>query len=407
MANQKTILIITQRFYPDTFGGSGRVVWEQGKRLAERGYRVILVAPRKRQGLLPEDTVDGMHVFRYAGTKWQKFFGQSFVDLTAGRAEIAKIAEKFSVDLAILHHTFPAAAYFRVGLSQKIPSIYIFHASLYRELRSRGAAREVRFWPLGKIFIFFLKRLAKKYEGEIFSRVRRIVVFSDYSRRILAETYPGVERKAVKISVGVNEDYLNSMDEEDAAREKLNLPADRPILFVVRRLTPRMGLQNLILSMKEIADTRPDALLIIAGEGPLYSGLNEIIKKKKLGDNVKMLGKITDEELRLYYRAADVFVLPTLAYEGLGMATLEALASGLPVLGTAVGATLEILESLDAELIMPDGSPKTMAKKILWFLEEKIGDEVLRESARALAREKYSWEKSSMELESIIEELVG
>lgn len=407
MANQKTILIVTRRFYPDTFDGSGRVVYEQGKRLAARGYRVLVVTPRIRPNLLPEDTIFGMHVFRYQGTGWQKFLGQSFADLKAGRAEIEWLAAKFSIDFAILHHTFPAAAYFGAGLAKKIPAIYVFHASLYRELRSRGAAREVRFWPLGKIFIFFLKRLAKKYEGEIFGRVRRIVVFSDYSRRILAETYPGAERKAVKISVGVNEDYLNSMDEEDAAREKLNLPTDRPILFVVRRLTPRMGLQNLISAMGEIVKKRPDVLLLMAGDGPLFFELGRQISANKLEDNIKMLGKITDEELRLYYRAADLFVLPTLSYEGLGLATLEALASGLPALGTSVGATPEILESLDPELIIPGGSPATIAKKILWFLDEKLGDEGLRLASRELARNNYSWQKSVDELELLINELTG
>ncbi|MEK7211343.1 MAG: glycosyltransferase family 4 protein [Patescibacteria group bacterium] len=405
--DKKTILIITQRFYPDTFGGSGRVVWEQGRDLAARGYRVIVVAPRSRSNLLPEDTIDGMHVFRYQGSSWQKFFGQSFVDLTAGRREIQKIGEKFSVDLVILHHTFPAAAYYKTDISKKLPAIYIFHASLYRELKVEGLTRKIRPTFFARIVAFFLGQIAKKKEAEIFHRVKKILVFSDFSRRVLAETYPGAEDRVQKISGGVHESYLLSAETREAACEKLNLPFDRPILFVVRRLTPRMGLQNLISAIGIITDERQDVLLLIAGDGPLCFELKKLIQKNKLEANARLLGKITDEELRLYYRAADVFILPTLVYEGLGLATLEALASGLPVLGTAVGATPEILNQLDPELVMSDGSPKTMAKKILWFLDNKIGDEVLRESARVLAREKYSWEKSVDELELIINGLTN
>lgn len=400
--NQKTILIVTQRFYPDVFGGSGRVVWEQGKRLAERGNRVIVVTPRVRPNLLPEDTIDGMYVFRYQGAKWQKFFGQSYVDLVAGRKEIERVAEKFSVDLAILHHTFPAAAYFKTGIAKKIPAIYMFHASLFRELKVEGITRRLRPAFVVKIIAFFLGRLAKKYESDIFSRVRKIVVFSDFSRRIIAETYPGSERKVEQIIGGVDESFLDSSEPLESAREKLNLPMDRPVIFVVRRLTPRMGLGNLILAMQEIVKSWPEVLLLIAGDGPMRQELAFAIFKNKLEQNIKMLGKITDEELKLYYRAADVFVLPTLAYEGLGLATLEALASGLPALGTNIGATPEILNQLDPELVIPDGSPKIMAKKIMWFLGDMLGNEDLRAGARNLAREKYSWEKSVDELELII-----
>lgn len=407
MENKKTILIVTQRFYPDVFGGSGRVVWEQGKRLAARGHRVIVVTPRVRPNLLPEDTVDGMHVFRYQGTKWQKFFGQSYVDLAAGRKEIERVAEKFSIDITILHHTFPAAAYFKTGLSKKIPAIYMFHASLYRELKVEGITRRVRPALAGKIIAFFLGRVAKRYEADIFTRVRKIIIFSEFSRRILSETYPGSERKAVQIIGGVDESFLEISEPLESAREKLNLPLDRPAIFVVRRLTPRMGLANLILAMKEIVAARSDVLLLIAGDGPMKNELTALILKNKLEANIRMLGKITDEELKLYYRAADVFVLPTLAYEGLGLATLEALASGLPVLGTNIGATPEILNQIDPELVIPGGSPKVMAKKIIWFLDQKLGDEKLRAQGRTLAREKYSWEKSVDELELFINELTN
>lgn len=283
----------------------------------------------------------------------------------------------------------------------------MFHASLYRELKVEGITRRVRPALVAKIIAFFLGRVAKKYEADIFSRVRKIIVFSDFSRRILSETYPGSERKAIQIEGGVDESFLDSPEPSDSAREKLNLPLDRPLIFVVRRLTRRMGLGNLILAMREIVKARPEAMLLVAGDGPMRQELAGMILKNKLEPNVKMLGKITDEELKLYYRAANVFVLPTLAYEGLGLATLEALASGLPVLGTNIGATPEILNQLDPELVIPGGSPKIMAKKIMWFLDEKLGDEELRARGQDLAREKYSWEKSTDELELVINGLTN
>ena len=89
-----------------------------------------------------------------------------------------------------------------------------------------------------------------------------------------------------------------------------------------------MGLETLLRALARLdGETR----LVIAGRGSLGAALEKLSVALGIGSRVRFLGRVPDAELVDWYRAADLFVLPTVAYEGFGMATLEALASGRPV----------------------------------------------------------------------------
>ena len=101
----------------------------------------------------------------------------------------------------------------------------------------------------------------------------------------------------------------------------------------------------------------------------------------------------------MWYKAADVFVLSTQVYEGLGIATLEALSCGLPVLGTPIGATIELLEQVDESLLFKDASVDGMEEGIRNFLQEKISDVSVGGRARDFVKREYTWEHAVLELE--------
>ena len=99
------------------------------------------------------------------------------------------------------------------------------------------------------------------------------------------------------------------------------------------------------------------------------------------------------ETLPLYFRVADLFVLPTTAIEGFGLVTAEALASGLPVIGTPVGATKEILALVDQDLLFEGTSPECLAKGMEHFLNNPEYYSQLKFKCRETAETNYSWEK--------------
>jgi glycosyltransferase involved in cell wall biosynthesis len=184
----------------------------------------------------------------------------------------------------------------------------------------------------------------------------------------------------------------------------LGLPPERTLLLTVRRLYARMGLENLVRAMAAAAREQPDALLLIGGRGPLQTRLQELIDEHALAEHVHLLGYIADERLPLYYQAADCFVLPSVELEGFGLATLEALACGTPVLGTAVGGTVEVLGNLDRRLLLKSPAAEDIAAGILGHL---AAPPVTREQCRRYAEEHYSWSRMVVQLERLFSDVIG
>ena len=154
-------------------------------------------------------------------------------------------------------------------------------------------------------------------------------------------------------------------------RLRLGIPVETNMFLTVRRLESRMGLQNLIQAFQLISqkNTELEFFLTIVGKGSLKEVLQKQIDDYGMRDQIKLAGRVAEDDLAYYYGAADLFILPTLAIEGFGLATVEALASGLPVFGTPVGGTTEILENIDPRLVFKNSSPEAMSEQIQDFLK--------------------------------------
>ena len=189
-------------------------------------------------------------------------------------------------------------------------------------------------------------------------------------------------------------------------RQLLNVSQEKMILFTVRNLVSRMGLENLIYAVKDVVKTVPDVYLVLGGDGPLKNDLISLTQKLEIENHVKFAGFIPEAELPDYYRMTDIFILPTLELEGFGLITLEALASGVPVLGTPVGGTVEILNRLDSQYLFSDTSSEAMAELIIKTCQKfrsnpKLWQDVSSQ-CRLFVEENYSWKKNVDLLENLL-----
>ncbi|MBN6746157.1 glycosyltransferase family 4 protein, partial [Acidithiobacillus sp. MC2.1] len=180
-------------------------------------------------------------------------------------------------------------------------------------------------------------------------------------------------------------------------------PQDRPIVFAVRRLVRRMGLEDLIEAMVEVRRRVPDVLLLIGGRGPLQGELTARIEHLGLTDHVRLLGYLSDEALLLAYRAADITVVPTVALEGFGLIAAESLAAGTPTLVTPVGGLPEVVRDLSANLVLPSTGPRALTEGLSAALR---GDMALpdTDACRAFARERYDWPNIAIQVRAVYEE---
>ncbi len=202
----------------------------------------------------------------------------------------------------------------------------------------------------------------RRFENIAISEAHRIVLLSSFSRRILSDRSPAAAQRATLISGAVDTTVFTPNGRTRARRELGLDPAER-LVFTVRRLVPRMGLDNLIDAVALLPDGG-DLRVAIAGVGELEAELRDRANRLDLGGRLRFLGRVADAELPLWHRAADLFVLPTVAYEGFGLVTAEALASGTPVVGTPVGATPELLEPIDPRLVAGGTGAASLAAAI-------------------------------------------
>jgi glycosyltransferase involved in cell wall biosynthesis len=227
-------------------------------------------------------------------------------------------------------------------------------------------------------------------ERLVYRRGARAIVLSSAFAKLLAERYKFPAERISVIPGGIDVARFAVAATRAQAREKFLLPADRPILVAVRRLVPRMGLENLIAAVAALRPAMPDILLLIAGRGVLQPQLAAQIEAAGLSDYVKLLGFVSDDDLPYLYRAADISVVPSVALEGFGLIAAESLAAGTPCLVTPVGGLPEIVAGICPDLVLADTRTSTLAEGIKAALrgEFMLPDDA---SCRAYAEANFAW----------------
>jgi glycosyltransferase involved in cell wall biosynthesis len=206
------------------------------------------------------------------------------------------------------------------------------------------------------------------------------------------------ERITVIPNATDREIYRGEPDEIGRHRRRLALP-DRYILFV-GKVQPRKNLVRLIqaFGMVPPSGERSDLHLVIAGgKGWLDEAIRKAHDHSRVKDRIRFAGHVSDEDLSWYYRCAELFCFPSL-YEGFGLPILEAMANGVPVAASGIGAMAEVVG--DAGRTFDPYSPEDMARVLAEMLDDKPGRAEFSE--RGYHRvSRFSWENSAAEYASL------
>jgi glycogen(starch) synthase len=204
-------------------------------------------------------------------------------------------------------------------------------------------------------------RLKHWLERTVYRRADRFIVLSTAFRDVLATQY-GVDPSRIRVVPGgVDVDRFMPTQSQNTARSAWGLCPHRPLVVAVRRLVQRVGLDSLIDAVDLLRDAEPDLLLLIAGKGPLANRLQHRIQEQGLTRHVRLLGFVPDADLPTLYRAADVSIVPSTAWEGFGLVAAESLAAGTPALVTPVGGLPEVVRPLSESLVLADHTPQALA----------------------------------------------
>ncbi|WP_052177827.1 glycosyltransferase [Methylotenera sp. G11] len=163
----------------------------------------------------------------------------------------------------------------------------------------------------------------------------------------------GVKAAAEVIATGLQEHSFKEADGE-AFRIKYGIPLDRPMLLFVGRVAFEKNIGFLLEMTKVLLERHPQALLVVAGQGPAEKSLHQQAKALALDSNIKFIGYLDrNTELNACYQAADIFVFSSKS-ETQGLVLLEAMAQGTPVVAIAELGTASILVEGQGALIAPD-----------------------------------------------------
>jgi glycosyltransferase involved in cell wall biosynthesis len=332
------ILVATDQWHPDAPGGSARLAADSARAVAELGHDVTVLAPSVA-GRPPEEDAGGLRLVRAVR---RGGLPQTLSDPVAPARAATRLGE---ADVILAHHSTVAVGV--AAARPDTPLVLVYHGSAAVEQdyvrRTRGGLRPRLLAPaLGG------------WERLAVGRAARIATCSAFARSLLAGRHPEAAVRSALVPAVVD---TGRFAPEPGARERLGLP-DGPLVVAARRLEPRTGVDLLL----EAAALLPDVHVVVAGGGSLLAELR--MRATGLGGRAELRGYVPEEELRDLYRAADLAVTPSLALEGFGLATAEALACGTPAAGTPVGATPELLAPLDRRLVAAAAEPRALAAAI-------------------------------------------
>lgn len=366
-----SVVMVSAGFWP-TVGGSERQALEQSAALAARGHRVTVLT-RRLGGLAAREKVRGISVRRIpvfgdgALNSFCFLFGVLYwllLHWTEWDAVHAHLAGSPALAAALAARLLGRPVLVKLGGGRGIGELAASSRTVWGrvKLRALGALR-----PL---FIAVVRDLV------------------DEAREFLGP---------VPIEILPNGVDTSSFSPADAAKKKelrvrLGWPADLPVFLYTGRFSPEKRLPWFLRSWREASAGRAFAVLV--GEGPERAA----VEAEAPGGRVMVLAP--SEALSEVYAAADIFFLPSTS-EGLSNALLEAMASGLAPMASAVGGTAETIEDGRTGLLFGRDDEPALRATVRRLIEEKGLVERLGRAARAEAEARYGLPRVVERLEEL------
>jgi colanic acid/amylovoran biosynthesis glycosyltransferase len=214
---------------------------------------------------------------------------------------------------------------------------------------------------------------------------RFVIAISEYNRRALVERCPGARRLEV-VHCGV-----------DSERYRPRGPGDRePNRAVcVASLLPKKGHVHLIDALALLAERRPGIALELVGDGPEREPILQRARERGVDERLSLLGARSSEEVRATLAGAGVFVLPSIRLpsgrmEGIPVALMEAMASGVPVVASRLSGIPELVQDGVTGLLVEPGHPRALAAAMARVLDDDTLAAELALRARELVERSFS-----------------
>lgn len=370
-----THLLVTNDF-PPKVGGIQSYLWELWRRLPPDDVVVYTTA---HDGAAEWD---GRQAFRVVRSD------NRFIGPTPGvRAAVERLADEVDAGIILLDPALPLGL---IGPRLDRPYGVILHGA---EVTVPGRL------PGSRHLLGFVLRGA------------RLVVAAGGYPAAEGERAAGVDLPTVIVPPGVDTDRFRPLDEAEraAVRGRHGLPLVGPLVVSVSRLVPRKGMDVLIEAAARLLPDQPDLTVAIAGSGRDRKRLSALVRRHDAP--VRLLGRVSDEDLPGLYGAGDVFAMLCrnrwggLEQEGFGIVFVEAGACAVPVLAGDSGGAAEAVADGDTGLVVADPSSVDAAERALRrLLDDDRARRAMGQAGRHRAETEFSYDVLTARLASALEQ---
>ncbi|REJ66502.1 MAG: glycosyltransferase family 1 protein [Planctomycetota bacterium] len=358
-APPRRLLIWSDGFPPDVNGVS---VFVAGlvESLVARGFEIGVITNN--------DAAAGLAETEFAGaTVWQFPFCRALADLNLGAIQqmlpqVADIKRRFAPDLIHLHSLRPSLMFhLRTAEAARVPTLFSLHLMPSEAMAGRDSV---------------IGAGLRSADG--------LTTNSRAVKRGLVRQFPELEERAAVVPLG-----LRDMDAVAAP-----LPWDPPRLLAFGRLVEDKGFDLILAALPAIRRQIPDANLIIAGDGPEREPLERLVAQQQLQDAVEFTGWVDREALSSLINRATAVVVPSRCEEALGLVAIEAAIMERPVIASATGGLVEVVQPGQTGELFTRDDPHDLAAKAIALLSNRSVAATWGRQARRLVQTEFSWERS-------------
>ena len=324
------ILIASDLHFP-VINGVATFSRNLARGLAARGHEVLVIAPSQTGRKYKE--VDVNHVVTRTVAVPFPFYQNVRVSLTPTR-EVKKIINEFEPDVIHIQMLmWIGQAAMKVGNKNGIPIVSTNHAmpeNLMDNLKLLA--------PLARPINYMLTEYGRRFHSK-----SDFVTLPTQSAINMFKASKKMKVPLKAISNGIDLNEFNVGEASAKVYKKFGIPTDLPIITFVGRLDAEKHIPVLIKAFKKVLESVPAHLLIV-GDGGEANNLKLLVSDLDLRSNVTFTGRVNEEDKKDLHRMGTVFAMPS-PMELQSIATLEAMASGMPVVAVDAGALVELCHS--------------------------------------------------------------
>jgi len=371
--------MLTDYFFPHVLGGTEKAVFELGKQLVRKGCQVTVVTLNTNR-IRGRGQIEGMDIYRLPATSMTKLIGAQLSLSPVAPFVVHRIVRRVRSDIIHAHNLYfqlTMVAPFIKRLTH-VPLVTTLH--LPRMLYNRI--------PLDS----FIDTYRATVGGLITRSSDKLIAVSRVVMKHAIADLRVPRQKIVFIPNGVDTHSYSPSDRE----------ATNPIVTYIGRLIENKGPQYLVEAGFDILKNHPDTRIYIIGDGPMKEKLSQQVGFLGLEDRIHILGSIPD--IRPILQMTTVFVRPSLT-EGMSLAVLEAMASGLPVVASNIEGNAEVVKNGVNGYLVPPANPKALAEAVAFLLGNREIVRTVGKNARKTAEKLYDWSRIAEQTLEVYESL--